>query len=99
MGAPPRNPAKDELRAEAEEEPPVLQLTIADLDGRVIRTLTGPVEKGFHRVSWDLREPAASLPRPRPQGMDVELFFPEPAGPLVMPGIYRVAMAKRWEGV
>jgi photosystem II stability/assembly factor-like uncharacterized protein len=98
-GAPPPDPAKDELRAEAEEEAPVLQLTIADLDGRVIRTITGPVEKGFHRVSWDLREPAASLPRPRPQGTDVELFFPEPAGPLVMPGIYRVAMAKRVEGV
>src|SRR5207248_3264570 len=28
-----------------------------------------------------------------------DLFFEEPAGPLVLPGVYRVALAKRVEGV
>jgi photosystem II stability/assembly factor-like uncharacterized protein len=98
-GAAPPLPTKEQLRAEAEEEAPVVLLSIADESGRVVRTLTGPVEKGFHRVSWDLREPAASLPRPRPPGRDVDLGFPQPAGPLVMPGRYRVALAQRVAGV
>jgi photosystem II stability/assembly factor-like uncharacterized protein len=92
-------PARDELRAEEEEEAPTVLLTIADETGHVVRTLTGSVEKGIHRVSWDLREPSASLPRPRRPGRDADLFFPEPVGPLVMPGLYRVSLAKRVAGV
>jgi photosystem II stability/assembly factor-like uncharacterized protein len=92
-------PPPAELRAEAEEEPPTILVTIADATGHVVRTLTGPVKKGIHRVSWDLREPAAALPRRRPPEVDDDLFFEEPAGPLVMPGSYQVALAKRVEGV
>jgi photosystem II stability/assembly factor-like uncharacterized protein len=91
-------PSPEELRAEAEEESPAILLTIRDADGTVVRTLTGPVTQGIHRVSWDLREPAATLPRTRPVELDEELFGPEPGGPLVMPGLYRVALAKRVEG-
>jgi photosystem II stability/assembly factor-like uncharacterized protein len=92
-------PSRDELRLEEEEEAPTVLLTIADAEGHVLRTLSGPVEKGFHRVSWDLREPSASLPRPRPPGRDADLFSPEPVGPLVMPGTYRVTMGKRVRSV
>jgi photosystem II stability/assembly factor-like uncharacterized protein len=92
-------PSREELRLEEEEEVPTVLLTIADPAGHVLRTLSGPVEKGFHRVSWDLREPPASLPRPRPPGREADLFIPEPVGPLVMPGAYRVTMAKRVQGV
>jgi photosystem II stability/assembly factor-like uncharacterized protein len=91
-------PGKDELRGEAEEEAPAVVLTVRDATGAVVRTLTGPVTAGLHRVSWDLREPAAELPRPRPREVDEDLFFEEPGGPLVMPGTYRVAMAKRVDG-
>src|SRR5262249_11173807 len=38
------------------------------------------------------------LPRPRPPGRDADLFVPEPTGPLVMPGPYRVTLAKRVGG-
>jgi photosystem II stability/assembly factor-like uncharacterized protein len=90
-------PSKDELRAEAEEEPPTMILTIADESGREVRTLTGPVTAGFHRVAWDLRDPAAVLPKPRPPESD-DFFLEEPAGPLVMPGRYSVTLSKRVEG-
>lgn len=92
-------PSRDDLRAEAEEEAPTILLTVSDADGRVIRSLTGPVTAGFHRVSWDLRDPAAVLPKPRTPEADEDLFFEEPAGPLVIPGSYRVSLAKRVEGV
>ncbi|HEV3202972.1 MAG TPA: hypothetical protein VGY77_01255, partial [Gemmataceae bacterium] len=47
-------PNPDQLRAEADEEAPVILVNVADSSGHVIRTLTGPVTKGFHRASWDL---------------------------------------------
>jgi photosystem II stability/assembly factor-like uncharacterized protein len=92
-------PSPERLRSEAEEEPPAILLTIADATGRVVRTVTGPVTHGIHRVNWDLREPAARLPRVRSPEREEDLPFEEPAGPLVMPGSYRVAMAKRVRGV
>ena len=92
-------PSGDQLRAEADEEAPAILLTVADATGTVVRTLTGPVKQGFHRVTWNLREPAAALPRPRLPETDDDLFFEEPAGPLVMPGLYKVQLAKRVDGV
>jgi photosystem II stability/assembly factor-like uncharacterized protein len=98
-GGPPPYPTKEELRAEAEEEPPQILLTIADGKGKVLRTLTGPVKQGIHRVSWDLREPAPVLPKPLPKEADEDVFVQPPRGPLVMPGTYRVSLAKRVAGV
>src|SRR5207248_2821003 len=87
-----RYPSKDELRAEAEEEAPAVVLEVRDAGGEVVRRLTGPVTKGFHRVSWDLREPAPTLPRPAPGEADEDLFRSRDAGPLVLPGKYRVRL-------
>jgi photosystem II stability/assembly factor-like uncharacterized protein len=95
----PPYPSPEQLRAEEEEEPPAILLTVRDSSGQVVRTLTGPVKAGFQRVSWDLREPAASLPRPRRGAAEDDPFFEEPGGPLVMPGMYRVTLAKRVGGV
>jgi photosystem II stability/assembly factor-like uncharacterized protein len=91
-------PTRDQLRDEAEEEALAVLLTVTDASGRVIRTLTGPVTKGIHRVAWDLRDPSATLPRPRPAELDDDLFYSPPAGPLVMPGTYKVSLAKRVDG-
>jgi hypothetical protein len=96
---PPPLPTREQLRAEAEEEPPTILLTVADADGRVVRTITGPITKGFHRVAWNLRQPAPALPRPRPAEAADDLFAEEPSGPFVMPGKYRVSLAKRVGGV
>jgi hypothetical protein len=93
-------PTREHLRAEAEEEAPTILIDIADASGAVIRTLTGPVTKGTHRVTWDLRVPAPSLPRPRSADpVDEELFGPEPGGPLVLPGEYQVIISQRVDGV
>jgi photosystem II stability/assembly factor-like uncharacterized protein len=92
-------PSKDQLRAEDEEEAPTMLLTVRDAAGTVVRTITGPVTAGIHRVSWDLREPAAELPRPRPREADEDVFVEEPGGPLVMPGRYKVSLARRVDGV
>lgn len=89
-------PTQDELRAEAEEEAPAALLTVTDGSGRVIRRITGPATAGLHRVAWDLREPAAALPRPIPPGMDEEDAAQfQPLGPLVIPGQYQVSLALR----
>jgi photosystem II stability/assembly factor-like uncharacterized protein len=91
-------PSKGALRAEAEEEAPAVVLEVHDGTGAVVRRLHGPVTKGFHRVAWDLREPAPSLPPP-PAGPDDEDLFSTPrGGVLVMPGTYRVRLLLRQEG-
>jgi photosystem II stability/assembly factor-like uncharacterized protein len=92
-------PAPAQLRAEAESEAPAVVLTIADAAGKVITKVTGPVTKGFHRVSWNLRSPSASLPRTRPPEADDDLFFEVQRGPLVEPGKYQVALMARVDGV
>ena len=90
-------PSQTELRAEEEEEPPAILLTITDSANRVVRRLSGPIAAGIQRVNWDLRYPAANLQGPPPP--DAEPDFEPPAGPLVMPGSYKVTLAKRVDGI
>ncbi len=90
-------PPWDTLRAENREEKPELILTIQDASGVVVRRVTGPTGKGFHRVAWDLR-----LPDPSPVSLTPPGFRPpwadDPVGPLAAPGEYRVSMALRRGG-
>src|SRR5688500_5701814 len=76
-------PTRDDLRAEEEEEAPIVIVTVSDSEGRVVRRLSGPVGAGIHRVNWDLRYPAAGLAAPPPPDADPD--FEPPSGPLVMP--------------
>jgi photosystem II stability/assembly factor-like uncharacterized protein len=97
---PPPFPSRDDLRAEEEEEAPAIIVTITDSEGRVVRRLGGPTSAGVSRVSWNLRYPAPILAPPRPPGEADEDFFAEPpSGPLVMPGKYKVSIARRVGGV
>jgi photosystem II stability/assembly factor-like uncharacterized protein len=98
-GKPIRYPTLDELRAEATEEAPVMLLTITTASGTPVRVLTGPVDKGLHRISWDLRAPAHQLPPDRPRSELEELFGEPLTGPFVQPGEYKVALAQRVGGV
>jgi photosystem II stability/assembly factor-like uncharacterized protein len=91
-------PSQAELRAEEEEEVPAVIFTVTDSSGRVVRRLTGPVMAGMQRIAWDLRYAPASLPPP-PNPETEDPFSEGPAGPLVMPGTYKVSVAKRVEGV
>jgi len=103
-------PAWDSLKAEDREEPPTIILTVSDQEGRVVRRLTGPTTAGVQRVTWNLR-----YPTPNPPGVagggggeGGEAREPEqetpfggggPSGPMVAPGRYSVALAKRVDGV
>ncbi len=93
-------PSRDDLRAEEEEEPPGIVLTVSDSAGRVIRRLNGPMSTGINRLTWDLRYPASTLPAQRPAD-PVEEIFNEggPSGPLVMPGRFTVTLARKVNGV
>ena len=83
-GKPVPYPTIDELRAEAEEEPPSVFLVVTDAEGNVVRTITGPTSSGTHRVYWDLRDPSLSV-----SGGN---------GPLVPPGKYSVTLHQRVAG-
>ncbi len=89
-------PTWDALRQEAREEAPTVILTVTDADGHVVRRLEGPVKSGLHRVAWDLRYPSAQPIDLNPG--ERSPWDPEPVGPLVAPGRYRVSMSVRADG-
>lgn len=91
-------PSRVALSAEEEEETPAIIFTVTDSTGHVVRRVTGPITAGIQRASWDLRYPPPSLPPP-PNPETEDPFNEGPAGPLVMPGTYKVSVAKRVDGV
>ena len=91
-------PTGEQLRAEEEEETPSVIITVSDSAGRVVRRLIGPSAPGIQRVNWDLRYPSPTLATPIPAEFADDSFDP-PSGALVMPGAYKVSIAKRVGGV
>lgn len=89
-------PNWDELVKEARAEDPAILLTVTDSAGNVIQRLEGPARAGFHRVAWDLRYPS-SEPTELKKGNE-SLFGSPDVGPMVVPGRYRVSLAKRVDG-
>ena len=87
-------PTQDQLRAEAQEQPPSVWLTVRDHAGNIVRQIAASNEKGFSRVAWDLRYPAAMLGRPLEREAVYDWDLP-PAGPLVMPGDYTVQLSAK----
>jgi len=85
-------PGWERLAEEALEEEPRVLLTVRDADGRAVRRIEAPADRGLHRVAWDLR-----LPPPDPVSLEVPGFRPpwvdDPRGPLAPPGRYTVEMA------
>lgn len=92
-------PSIQELRAESEEEPPALILTVTDADGKIVRRLSAPAAAGVNRAVWDMRYVAPSIAATPPTPAPTEGGRPGPQGPLVMPGKYSVSMALRVNGV
>ncbi len=81
----------DAVEAERSEADPVILLTVRDSEGNVVRRIEGPVTKGFHRVSWDLRHPS-------PSAITSTGASATASGMLAQPGTYTVSMAKRVNG-
>ncbi|HEV8629250.1 MAG TPA: glycosyl hydrolase, partial [Thermoanaerobaculia bacterium] len=92
-------PTWEELRAEDRAEDPAIVLTVSDPQGNVLRRLTGPVSKGFHRVAWDLRFPSSEPVRLERHNEEEGDDFEAPTGPMAAPGSYRVQLAQRIDGV
>ena len=61
-GETPPYPTPEVLRAEAEEEAPVVLVTITDAAGKTVRRMEAPATAGLHRVTWDLREQSPNAP-------------------------------------
>ncbi len=85
-------PSWQALRAEEQEEKPEILLTVTDMEGNLIRRLTGPTSKGFHRVTWDFRLPSY-------RSISLSGNANKQSGPMVIPGQYQVSLAKRYRGV
>ena len=67
-GETPPYPTPEQLRAEAEEEPPAIVVSIADASGKVMRRFDAPATRGLHRVTWDLRRQSTALAPAIPLG-------------------------------
>jgi len=87
----------DALEEERRQPEPEVLLTVRDTSGAIVRTVSGPAKKGFHRVAWDLRTPttkaieqAKSEPNPWERGG---------SGHMAPPGSYTVTLSKRVDGV
>lgn len=92
------NPPKEEEKAKDDrpeldpedqrdqKEKKRVKIEILDGEGRVIRKLDGPMEKGINRVSWNLRRDGFRQPRFTPP-RDEEFT---PQGPEVLPDKYAV---------
>ncbi|UCH84905.1 MAG: glycosyl hydrolase, partial [Candidatus Latescibacterota bacterium] len=87
-------PGWDTLESERRQLEPTIWLTVKDRDGHVVRRITGPVKKGFHRVAWDLRFPATHAIRENDKFDDRG-----PRGVLAAPGDYSVTLSKEIDGV
>jgi photosystem II stability/assembly factor-like uncharacterized protein len=95
-------PTQSQLTAEADEEAPQVILTISGADGRVVKRLSGPTTRGIHRVTWNLRGPAAAEGagmRRRSGDDDDEGGESLSGGAFMPPGIYKVALSTRVDGV
>jgi len=85
-------PGWEAIHEERTEPEPEILLTVRDQEGEVVRRVSGPTKKGFHRVAWDLRYPA---PEPVDTGGGP---LGEPQGPLAAPGTYEVTLSKQVRG-
>lgn len=84
-------PGWDAVKDEAEEQGPNVWLVIKGRDGKVIRRVKAETTKGFHRVSWDLKYPAAGA-------ISLEGENTGFTSLMVAPGSYSATLYKQVEG-
>ncbi len=84
-------PTLAELQAEDEEQSPYLLFRITDMSGNTIRLLKAPATKGVGKITWDMRYSDVS---PVSEKTNIN----KNAGMPVLPGQYRVCMAKVVDG-
>jgi photosystem II stability/assembly factor-like uncharacterized protein len=90
-GKPIPNPSMEERHREDMEIAPYLLFTIGDAQGNVIRELRAQPAKGVNRLSWDL---SYLSPFPVKTESKFNPLAKDEAGLMVMPGKYKVTVAK-----
>jgi hypothetical protein len=70
-----------------------VKITIADIDGEVVRELTGSKDAGLQRVQWDLRESPPEMTPEMRERLGSRASRMRRQGPPVAPGIYFVKLA------
>lgn len=90
-------PSFDDLRAEDEETEPRTLLFVRNAAGEIVQRISGPRDKGMHRVTWNLRYPSP-LPTRLGGGGERAPWEREPEGPLAEPGNYSVQLMKEVDG-
>jgi photosystem II stability/assembly factor-like uncharacterized protein len=90
-------PGWETIEKEDLEDKPAVILTVTDAQGNVMRRVTGPATKGFHRVAWDLRYPPTTPTEIDPPPL-TSLWQRRPVGPMVTPSNYSVSLAKLVNG-
>lgn len=88
-------PGWDEVEAERQQADPKVWLTIKDKDGNVVRRLSGKTGKGFHRISWDLRNAGKRVINVQSEKFEIN----KGGGMMVIPGNYTVGLSKEIDGV
>ncbi len=89
----------DALERERRQPQPTVVLTIRDASGEVVRTLTAPTTKGFHRVAWDLTYPISSAISTESTGGGGDDEEDADSGFMAPPGAYSVTLSKKVDGV
>ncbi|HYJ47652.1 MAG TPA: hypothetical protein VEV81_13640, partial [Pyrinomonadaceae bacterium] len=101
---PPRGASIDyylpaELKATPEQtkrKETAVKIVVTDEQGGNVRTFYGPAKMGFNRASWDLRYEGARklnfLPATAGEREETEFQFDSSAGPLVLPGTYKISV-------
>ena len=88
-------PGWDAVADEMAESDPKIWIIVKDADGKTVRRVNGPIEKGMNRVAWDLRYPA---PEAVSLNGDESSSDSEPSGMLAAPGSYSATLAKEIGG-
>ena len=78
--------------AERRESEPSVFIVIKDMNGDIVRRVSGEAKKGFHRIAWDLRY-AYNDAVPAE-----ESFFGPLRGYLAAPGTYSATLMQRIDG-
>ncbi|MBN2238021.1 MAG: hypothetical protein JW729_10700 [Bacteroidales bacterium] len=95
-GKPMPKVSKEELKAEENQEAPLLVFTVTDSDGDVVKNIYKKPSAGINRAVWNLRYQGPYPPR-RP----ITEFNPTNNGSdgmLAMPGKYKVSMSMLFNG-
>ncbi|MCI5054704.1 MAG: glycosyl hydrolase, partial [Flavobacteriales bacterium] len=86
----------ESLDLEFNEEEPKIMFVIKNESGKVVRRLFAKAQKGFHKITWDMRFPASNMIKLNPNPLGNNDWTPK--GIMAPPGKYSVSMYQKANG-